>query len=285
MVSGLDEEAKTVFEDEAACVRYIVVGQEKCPDTDRLHDQGFVQFTTPCSLKVAQKRLGLGNAHMEICRGSCEENDAYCKKDGDFWFRGEYKSMGQRVDVDEVRMLLEDSTPMLEVARANFPLFCRSYRAFQTFETLVAEEQRREWRKVTTIVLAGTSGCGKTRLGMRYSPFKIQGGTEKDLQWWDGYGGQKTLLIDEFDSSSVPITRMLSLLDGHPLRLAVKGGFTYAAWTRVIITTNEFSSLYASAPVELKKAFDRRVTIVYRHFEDLDPAFPEEIDWAQFESE
>ena len=100
--------------------------------------------------------------------------------------------------------MIDDRKSQLQIARANWPLYIRSYRAFQTYDNLVAESTSREFRHVTTILLQGSTATGKTRLAMSYSPYKIIG-TKKDLSWFDGYAGEDVLLIDEFDCQSVPM--------------------------------------------------------------------------------
>lgn len=263
-------------------IRFVIAGKETCPDTGKIHVQGYAQFSSPISLSTAQRILNLPNRHFEVCKGTSEENEKYCSKDGDFVAFGTYIQMGQRTDVDEIRVMLNDNVSMLKIAEANFPLYLRSYRAFATYQNLVQQEQRSEFRHVRTIILAGRTGCGKTRSAMSLSPYKIQGST-RALTWFDGYGGEDTLLIDEFDSCSVPIEQMLSLLDGHPTRLPIKGGFTYANWTKVIITTNQISPLYNAAAPELLAAFDRRIFQRFSKFTDEDPELPVMPDFSDIE--
>lgn len=189
--------------------------------------------------------------------------------------------MGSRTDVDEIRVMIDEGTPMLDIARANFPLFCRSYRAFQVYETLSSESSRSAWRHVAVVILAGCTGSGKTKLAMSYSPYKIMG-SEKGLEWFDGYRGEDVLLIDEFDDSAVALPKMLSLLDGHKLRLPIKGGHTYAGWTKIFITTNQVSPLYGTASPEHLAAFNRRVSQTFTHFHESDPPFPSDIIWSNY---
>ena len=76
---------------------------------------------------------------------------------------------------------------------------------------------------------------------------------------------------------------MLNLLDGYRLRLPIKGGFTYAAWTKIFITSNQISEPYSMASIEHKAAFDRRISLRLRKFVDSDPDFPSLIRWSDFE--
>lgn len=77
--------------------------------------------------------------------------------------------------------------------------------------------------------------------------------------------GEDTLLLDDF-YGQIPITHMLNILDGFPLRINVKASHTYANYTRVIITSNVCpDDWYRSVdddgkiPVQVLAAFKRRL--------------------------
>jgi len=55
--------------------------------------------------------------------------------------------------------------------------------------------------------------------------------------WFDGYDGQDVVIFDDF-YGGLPLPYMLRLLDGYPMRLPIKGGHTYAKWTKVYLTSN-----------------------------------------------
>lgn len=55
--------------------------------------------------------------------------------------------------------------------------------------------------------------------------------------WWDGYQGQKTLVLDNFEHGFIPYRLLLNCLDNYPQTLWVKGGSVQAAWTTVLITS------------------------------------------------
>ena len=77
--------------------RYIVIGREICPKTNRKHLQGYIYFENPRSFKAVKKLFG--NAHIERCAGTAEENRNYCIKGGDFEEDGELPSPGKRNDI------------------------------------------------------------------------------------------------------------------------------------------------------------------------------------------
>ncbi len=257
-------------------------GLETCPKTGRKHHQGWVQFEKPLALSAVKKKLGLKTAHFEIMRGSCAESEEYCEKDGEVTRFGKFISMGERVDVEEIRVLLSDSSDsfsMKSVADANFPLFLRHKNAMFVYRSMVEQSLRRPYRIVQTVVLAGKTRCGKTRLASEYQPYMICG---FNLQWWDGYQGERVLCIDDFVSKNTRVELMLRLLDGHQMRIPIKGSFTYAAWDKVIITTNQVKGLYTDGECsdEHLAAFNARITATYSFFND-EPMLTDILEWVK----
>ena len=122
---------------------------------------------------------------------------------------------------------------------------------------MVDKKNRKKFRKVEVVVLSGSTGTGKTRKAMEEANYKITG---NQLQWWDGYEGEKCICIDEYNND-IGITELLNILDGYELRLPIKGSFTYANWNKVYITTNlTKSQFHSNAKSEHRKALFRRVT-------------------------
>jgi hypothetical protein len=66
-------------------ISYIVWQEETCPDTGRIHLQGYVQFQEKARLAKAKKIL-LGDknhrVHLEGAKGTPSENKTYCTKLG-----------------------------------------------------------------------------------------------------------------------------------------------------------------------------------------------------------
>lgn len=57
------------------------------PSSKKLHWQGYVVMKNPCRFQGVRKALGLPDTtHMEIARGSDEENRAYCTKEETRWY-------------------------------------------------------------------------------------------------------------------------------------------------------------------------------------------------------
>ena len=218
--------------------RYIIVGEETAPTTGKKHWQCYVQFENPVSFAQCKKRLPEG-VHIEVSKGNAEQNKKYCSKEGNVLVeKGETKDQGERSDLEVCYDMIRKGKSLLEVADLHPIQFSKYHSAFKEYRKLVQQQRNKHFRKVEVEFVTGPTGCGKTRYAVESAEendwYKIEG---CEMKWWDGYENEKHLVIDEY-ANDVKITKMLNLLDGYQLRLPVKCSFTYAGWTKVIITSN-----------------------------------------------
>lgn len=168
------------------------------------------------------------------------------------------KRQGERTDLEDIKKRIDENATMYEIANDHFGDYIRYHSGFSKYQELVRKEQTKKFRHVEVEVIWGPTGTGKTR--RCYNPdkcFKIQGSA---MNWWDGYEGEKELLIDEY-SNDVGITELLGILDGYQLRLPVKGAHTYANWTKVYITSNiDPLQWHMNAREMHREALRRRIT-------------------------
>ncbi len=118
-------------------------------------------------------------------------------------------------------------------------------------------------RAVTVFVLHGTSGAGKSVTAEAYDQghsfaLPAMSGT---TVWFDGYSYQRTLLIQEF-SGGIPYRLLLQILDGLPQQFEVKGGYKHAAWTTVVLTSNNHPCQWYPSEGYLHGPLERRITAV-----------------------
>jgi len=245
-------------------VAYGVIGKEK-GESGTPHLQGYLKFKAQKSAKLVTDELHslLGTRpHCEPAKGSPKQNYDYCSKDGDFVEWGQRPKMGRRMDLEAAYDDARSDKKMIEVADKHKSAYIRYHRGIEKVRELHNKAEAESWREVEVIVMTGPTGCGKTRAAMsgHEGPvYKIQG---DQLQWWDGYEGEKTVVIDEY-SNDVKITTLLSLCDGYMLRLPVKGGHTYARWTKLYITTNlQTEELHDQAKPEHRAALMRRIRLI-----------------------
>ena len=253
-----------------ASMKYLIIGKETCPDSGREHRQCYVEFKSAKSISAAQRCLGLdAGTHFEKRKGSAFQASEYCKKEGNFQEFGlapHKPQPGKRTDLEEIRESLANGTDMLDVADKYFGTWCRNHRALDRYMQLAMAKSayaQREGMKVS--IYWGSTGTGKTMSAFQEDPDLYKWSPSEGTQWWDGYTGQKTLLIDEFNGQ-LKVEYLLAILDRYRLQLQVKGGFTHAAWTRVIITSNtDPEDWYSEVDPKIREALDRRITEVV-HF-------------------
>lgn len=207
---------------------YMVLGKE-VGDSGTAHIQGFLYFENPHVYPCKKFRDISHAAHDEMIRGSPRQASDYCKKEGDFWEHGTVPSQGARTDWDTALNDLRENGSVHAIDQQ--PHLLPNIRALERYHSL---SQRSTHRELTVNVLIGPPGCGKTRAAYSAAPDLY---SKPDGQWWDGYTGQDTILLDDFDGH-IPYTTLLKYLDRYPVQLPIKGGFTPAYYTTVYITSN-----------------------------------------------
>lgn len=253
-------------------IRYIGWGKEICPESKREHNQGWLQMEKPKGLRKMKKIIGSDKIHLFSCRGTEEQNVAYCSKDNQFQYTGCYKVQGQRTDLLDIKKEIDEGATMDDVMEKNLPTYCRYRRGLRDYYEMVTKKRASKPREMVVEFIHGATGTGKTTYAMDESNGPVYKITGDELQWWCGYEGEKTLVIDEYDNN-VPITRMLNLLDKWRLRLPIKGGYTWAEWNKVIITSNLTpDELHSRAKMAHRKALFRRITTIKELFENAQGA-------------
>jgi len=243
-------------------VRYIGYGVESCPDTGRNHLQGWIQFYSSRSKRqilAMRKWCWVGGND-----GQEHHQETYCKKEGNNYVNhGRFAVQGARTDLENAMKDIREGMRELDRMNEQPMTYARYGRFMDKYAAAIERDKaQKEWhREVEVELVSGPTDKGKTYNAMKNNKdaFKIQGG---ELQWFDGYEGQKTLIIDEYSNDN-KVTKMLSLLDRYALRLPVKGSFTYARWNKVVITTNlKIHELHPECKVEHRKALMRRIKTI-----------------------
>lgn len=255
------EHFNKIYEEYSDIIRYICVGIEICPKTNKTHMQGWIQFFNKKRMGGVKKILMNNKIHLESMRGNAFDNDKYCSKENKFIQLGKFITQGHRSDLESIKKNINDGSSKLEIMENDFSTYCRYRNGINDYFEAIQKKKRNKFRKIEVEFIHGTTGVGKTRYAMRNSSFKI---CANELNWWDGYSGEDSIVIDDYDND-VKITKMLNLLDGYTLRLPIKGGFTYANWTKVYITSNlEPKQLHINAKEKHRDALFRRITKVCR---------------------
>lgn len=253
---------------------------EHAPSTGREHIQGAVTFNGPrtfSSLKEAWPMI-----HWEPSKGTdAEIYDYLCKEDTDVWTVGSWAlparrrhgpGQGHRSDLEALWHACQVPGATWQSVSRDHPAQAIRYpsgiaRALNT----AASSGASDIRDINVDVYWGPTGSGKTHLALERVRASQPPGMEPYIitldraDWWDCYAGQPAILIDDFASAEYPITKLKRLLDKYPLRLPVKGGFTWAKWNHVFITSNEApEAWYLNELPEHRAAIARRLTRVVK---------------------
>lgn len=220
-------------------VKYGVYSVEECPSTGRIHNQGFFECRKAVTKDTVQRYLADRTAHVEPAKAGFDANYDYCTKPGayDTYIVGSGSGQGKRTDLERFAEDIKTKGYLATVKESPHMFIKFGARAKELASIF---HKSPEWRDLDVIVKYGPTGTGKTRsVYQEYkSIYKLeQPASHSAPLYFDGYNGESTLLIDEFDDW-IPFRRMLSILDGYPLTLAVRYGTVAAMWTTVVITTN-----------------------------------------------
>lgn len=255
-------------------VKYCIAQVEQCPDTGRLHVQGYIEYDAPRRGRGLQRLLADDTAHYEPRNGTRVQAANYCRKPdtrvwGPYeWGSFEWQQPGTRADLERLREAVERGDPILDIARDNFSDWCRHHRAVDRYRFLV-QQANTALRTVRVTLISGPTGAGKSYRAWEMAPDghrlgapNVSGGAV----WFDGYDGHDTLIIDDF-SGWVPYRLFLQMLDPYPLTVPVKGGNVRAVWSHVIVTSIMPPHLWYPdrAPQEVERRIHETIVLPARN--------------------
>lgn len=221
----------------AIICEYCIYCREVAPTTGTEHIHAFVHYKHPRSWKNLKELLPA--AHIEICKGTVEQNISYVKKHGEWAEYGEKPQQGKRSDLEALTDLINDGADLIKIADEMPSMIIKYSKGIEKLMA-IRMKHRKEGPKVSWFW--GPTGVGKTRTACAtgHGSYYIKDHT----QWWDGYHQEKTIVIDDFDllpsgKPCWPFRDLLRLLDRYPYAGQYKGGYIPIN-SREIIITSEF---------------------------------------------
>lgn len=217
-------------------ITYIVYGHE-VGASGTPHLQGFVYFKAKQRMSALKKVIK--RAHIEQAKGTIYDNYRYCTKDGQGVVEfGTKPQQGNRTDLASFKDAIKSGASDMDLAD-NFTNACCKFPKFIEFvRHAKLKEDNKAFKNVSVDVYWGDAGSGKTRKAYDDDPGLYRIDHASDRLWFNGYVGQKTVLLDDY-YGGIKYSTLLHLLDGYPMDLQIKGGYTRKAWDRVIITSNK----------------------------------------------
>lgn len=219
--------------------RYLVY-QLEAGEQGTAHLQGYIAFDNPIRFSELRKWFPDSRAHLEVAKGSAQQNQDYCTKEegrlAGYWEFGVMPKQGKRNDLLKVKELLDSGATLKEVSDKHFSAFVRYSKSFKEYQLLHTEP--RNWEMDVEVVW-GATGTGKSRYCMETYPGAFwKSRNSGNQQFWDGYNGEEVIIIDEF-YGWFPWDYLLRLTDRYPFSLDVKHGTVPLSARKIVFTSNK----------------------------------------------
>lgn len=211
-----------------------IAAKETCPDTGREHLQGRMTFRAAHRLSYMKKLHP--TAHWEITRASSDWTYFHKRGEPPVW-ETDTRAPGARTDLTELKALVDEGKSEMECYEAHFGSMVRYGRGIERYRALVEARKRRPRCEVH--VLIGAAGAGKsTQVEERWPEAYWLTPCEDGKIWWDGYDGQDTVVLDDFDSRWFPYKYLLKLLNWTgKFRVNTKGGSKWLCAKTFVFTS------------------------------------------------
>lgn len=195
-------------------MKYLIQGTEVCPTTGRVHQQGYVYWNHPRSVKNICKKWG---CWVRPANGTPQQASDYCKKGGQFVEHGKLPRQGRRTDLEDLAQKILSGETSAEDVLISEPSTYHQYG--RTIEKLEDVYRRKQYRKEMTTCewIVGPTGVGKSQKAFaNYSPDTHYNFNVRDKGWWEGYRQQETVIINDY-RGQIDYDQLLNLVDWVPM--------------------------------------------------------------------
>lgn len=222
-------------DDEINKLKVLTVKMHRCAkevgENGTPHLQGAITFERTYRMAALKKLFP--RAHWKP--GITIDPENYCIK-GEIIIDIVNREQGKRTDLAEA-IEVGRTEGYREMAIAHPETFVKYHRGLK--ELLFTIEEPKEWYDTKVYIFWGPTGSGKSRKARQMDPnlYNIPEPNNGSL-WFDGYRGQKTILLDDF-YGWIKYHTLLQITDGYPYQAPTKGSFVHRQWDTVIITSNK----------------------------------------------
>lgn len=216
-------------------------------ESGTLHLQGLVQFRNGRTFEGV--RRSLEGAHIEVMRGTISQALDYVEKEeGDATIdfpSGNIEigsrppagsgGQGSRSDLLVLYEAARDGKRGRDLIEANPEAFIKFARGI---EAVVGCYEDRRAFKTEIRWYYGPTGTGKSKTA--YEEAEALGSfyvKDPTSNWWDGYAGEHSCIIDDYRRDFCTFSSLLRLFDRYPLPVQVKGGYRQFRSKVIFITT------------------------------------------------
>lgn len=215
-------------------VRYVIYGKE-VGESGTPHIQGYVYFRNQTVFSTLQKFIT--RAAIFACRGSPDQNIAYCSKEGDFIEKGDKPvsqkrrgEMGKEYWEEQLTLAkkgrVEQCDPKLQITHFNALNGIAARYAPMPQDN---DDIDNEW-------YYGETGSGKSYKARTENPGAYLKMCNK---WWDGYTDEEVVIIEDFDKKHDVLGHHLKIwADRYAFPAEVKGSKVNLRPKKIIVTSN-----------------------------------------------
>lgn len=239
-------------------VDYVCYGKEIAPTTGTPHLQGYIHVEHPKT--IGGFRRMLPGSHCTLARGTPAQNIDYCSKGGDFYESG----IRPQAPADGGDLEIDRWTDAISSARLGH---------FESIPPDMYVRYYATWRRIHQdymprvpdlegpcgIWIYGSAGSGKTLYTSTTYPDAYR---KPRNQWWDGYQGESTVILDDVDKYDVALGGKLKhWADSYAFVAEVKGGSRRIRPSRLVVTSQyRIEDIWGDA--ETQEALGRRFQVV-----------------------
>lgn len=243
----------------AQSTTYLIYGKE-IGENNTPHLQGYIYMKAGRTFSAMKKIIP--KAHIEASEGSAASNTKYCSKDGDVTTFGAPPSQGKRNDIQEIKDMVRRGETMAKIVEV-----AANYQSVRMAEVCMKYKPLEKREKPMVKWYYGGTGTGKTYAAWEETGYIDTWVSHDSLQWFDGYDGQKNVIIDDFRAGDCRFSNLLRYLDRYPMKVPIKGGFVNWVPTLIIITsTHQPKKVYKN--IDIQENIDqllRRIDIIQKY--------------------
>lgn len=260
-----------------------LIANKEMGEQGTIHYQGYLECSH--SVKLPQLKNFNAKAHWETRKGNQTQAIKYCIKD--YFIEGTvgpvYRDDSLRVleqyglvthgynkdwtldqliesldgvkqdKLKQLMLLVKEGASELQIAETDPGTWARNYKALERYKRLVTTSRHHQ---MEVIVIYGPTGTGKTKYAFDNYPNAYW---KQRSNWWDGYEGEDTVIIDEF-YGWLPYDTLLRICDRYPMMVETKGGQKQFTSKRIVITTNNPPAQWYKESISLEP-LKRRINL------------------------
>ncbi len=230
-------------------VRYLVCQKEQGGNTEREHIQGYVYFSTKKRATTVGILFRCKHTAFQTVNGTPAENRAYCTKldtrikDTEPFEYGDCPGgQGSKLKNVAASILNRGIVASINEYPETYLSHASGMHKLANFYQIQQLRGKRRSEPVNLFVAWGEAGSGKTYWADNYDPpntFTLPEQSTGGPTWFDGYEGEPTLVVQDFDKTVLNYRTLLRMCDETFHQFKIHGGYVIGQWDTIIITAND----------------------------------------------